>query len=70
MKPLKEFVIPFVGLKEGEHHFEFKVDDTFFEYFEYEDFNNVDVVVNMSLNKKATLLELHFEAEGKSYYFQ
>lgn len=64
MKSLKEFVIPFVGLKEAEHHFEFEIDNAFFEHFEYDDFNNVDVKVNLTLNKKTTLLELHFKAEG------
>ena len=65
MKPLKEFTIPFVGLKIGEHYFEYKIEQAFFEYFEYEDFNNVDVKVNVTLNKKTTLLELHFEVSGE-----
>ncbi|MFI1770694.1 YceD family protein [Thalassobellus citreus] len=64
MKPLKEFTIPFVGLKVGKHQFEYEIKETFFEYFEYEDFNNVDVKVNLVLEKKATLLELHFEISG------
>ena len=41
MKPLKEFTIPFVGLKVGKHHFDYEIDKTFFEHFEYEDFNDV-----------------------------
>ena len=64
MKPLKEFTIPFVGLKTGKHHFEYDIKQTFFEYFEYEDFNNVDVKLNLVLEKKTTLLELHFKISG------
>ncbi|WP_136482298.1 YceD family protein [Cognatitamlana onchidii] len=64
MKALKEFIIPFVGLKVGKHHFEYKVAKAFFEHFEYEDFNDVDVNVNVVLEKKSTLLELHFEISG------
>ncbi len=64
MKPLKEFTIPFVGLKVGKHQFEYEIKETFFEYFEYEDFNNVDVKVNLVLEKKTTLLELHFKISG------
>lgn len=64
MKPLKEFTIPFVGLKIATHHFEFKIEKTFFEYFEYEDFNDVNVDVKVDLDKKTTLLELHFEISG------
>ena len=64
MKALKEFIIPFVGLKIGKHHFEYKVEQTFFEYFEYEDFNDVKINVSLELEKKTTLLELHFKFSG------
>ncbi len=64
MKRLKEFTIPFVGLKIGKHHFDYKVDKAFFEHFEYDEFNDSDVSVNVILEKKATLLELHFEITG------
>lgn len=64
MKPLKEFTIPFVGLKIGKHHFEYKIEKTFFEYFEYEEFNDVNVDVQLVLDKKTTLLELNFKISG------
>ncbi len=64
MKALKEFIIPFVGLKIGKHHFEYKVEQTFFEHFEYEDFNDVKINVSLELEKKTTLLELHFKFSG------
>jgi len=32
MKPLKEFTIPFIGLKEGKHHFDYQIDKAFFEH--------------------------------------
>ncbi|GAA3643164.1 YceD family protein [Flavivirga jejuensis] len=64
MKPLKEFTIPFVGLKIGKHLFEYKIEQAFFEHFEYEEFNGVNINVNVVLEKKATLLELHFEVSG------
>ncbi len=64
MKPMKEYTIPFVGLKVGNHDFEYKIDETFFEYFEYDDFNDVKVNVDVLLNKKSTLLELNFKITG------
>ncbi|WP_290698319.1 DUF177 domain-containing protein [Lacinutrix sp.] len=64
MKPLKEFTIPFVGLKEGKHHFDYEINNSFFEYFDYEDFNSSDLKVNVEFVKKSTLLELHFEVSG------
>tara|TARA_R100001377_G_C3170209_1_gene102799 strand:- start:107 stop:646 length:540 start_codon:yes stop_codon:yes gene_type:complete len=64
MRELKTFTIPFVGLKLGKHQFEYKLDKTFFDFFEYQDFNDADIAVNLELNKKTTLLELHFEMSG------
>ena len=64
MKPLKEFNIQFIGLKLGEHHFEYDIDNKFFEEFEYDEFNDANLKVNLVLNKKTTLLELHFEVIG------
>ena len=64
MKPLKEFTIPFVGLKLGLHHFNFKIEQAFFDYFEYEDFNGSNINVDVDLVKNTTLLELHFKISG------
>ena len=64
MKHLKEFTIPFVGLKEGKHHFDYKIDNTFFDSFDYDEFNSSDVLVYLTLEKKSTLMELHFTIKG------
>jgi uncharacterized metal-binding protein YceD (DUF177 family) len=64
MKHLKEFTIPFVGLKLGKHHFEYQIDNTFFEHFEYEEFNDALIKVDLSFEKKTTLLELDFDISG------
>ena len=64
MKPMKEFIIQFVGLKLGEHRFEYDIDKKFFEEFEFDEFNSADLKTNLVLNKKTTLLELHFEVSG------
>ncbi|MEH6536762.1 MAG: DUF177 domain-containing protein [Psychroserpens sp.] len=64
MKPLKEYAIPFIGLKEGKHHFDYQIDKAFFEYFEYDDFNDVNVKTELLLEKKSTFLELYFEISG------
>ena len=64
MKVNKEFLIPFVGLKQGKHQFEFDIDRTFFDAFEFDEFNNVNVKVNLVLEKQSTMLELHFKHKG------
>lgn len=64
MKQLKEFDIPFVGLKLGKHQFDYQIDKTFFEAFNYDEFAAAQVGVKVVLEKKSTMLELSFEAEG------
>jgi len=64
MKPLKEFNIQFIGLKLGEHHFEYDIDKKFFDEFEFDEFNDASLKTNLVFNKKTTLLELHFEISG------
>ena len=59
------FVIPFRGLKEGEHQFEYKVNNSFFEVYRYEDILDADIKVHLKFIKKSTLLELTFIADGK-----
>ncbi|MCK5678173.1 MAG: DUF177 domain-containing protein [Flavobacteriaceae bacterium] len=64
MKLLKDYDISLFGLKEGVSHFEYKIENQFFEAFNYDEFFNTNVLVNLELVKKSTLLELHFSASG------
>jgi uncharacterized metal-binding protein YceD (DUF177 family) len=64
MKQLKAFTIKFVGLKLGENCFEYDVEKTFFDLFEYNEFNDANVKVDVFLNKKTTLMEFNFKASG------
>ncbi len=61
----KLHVISFRGLKEGNHQFEYEIDNTFFEVYPYEDVLDADVKAHLELIKKSTLLELNFSIEGK-----
>ena len=64
MDARSEFVIPFVGLKNGQHTLEFSIDQKFFEAFEFFDFNQSQFAVSAVLNKKEQLLEFALEANG------
>ncbi|NNK81542.1 MAG: DUF177 domain-containing protein [Flavobacteriaceae bacterium] len=64
MKQFKAFTIKFVGLKEGEHCFEYKIGKTFFEDFKYDEYNDANILAKATLNKKTTLLELIFDVKG------
>lgn len=64
MKNFEEYEIQFAGLKNGEHEFHYQIDETFFALFEYEEFNSVDVEVNLLLDKTSNMLELTFHIDG------
>lgn len=64
MNKTKQYLIPFVGLKLGKHHFEYQISNAFFEIFDYDEFENSDIKVNVVLEKKSTMLELIFKHEG------
>lgn len=64
MKKHREFMIPFSGLKLGKHEFNFKIDNTFFESFEYNEFNDAAIDLEVDLNKSSTMLELAMTANG------
>jgi len=60
----KEFSIPFSGLKQGKHRFEYVIENKFFESFGYDEFNDAQVELNVQMNKTSTMLELELRAEG------
>ena len=64
MRKFKAYAIPFVGLKVEQHRFDYKIDNSFFELFDFNEFNNADVSVDLELTKKANMLELEFEFTG------
>ena len=64
MKQLKEFLISFIGLKLGKHQFEYQLNNKFFEYFDFDEYLNSEIKVNLVLEKKQTLLELNFNHKG------
>jgi len=64
VKPLKAYDIQFVGLKLGKHIYDYEINQTFFEYFEFDEFNTINVNLNIHLEKKTTLLELNFFGNG------
>ena len=43
MEKISAFLIPFVGLKGGLHHFEFNINNEFFEIYNFFDFKKSDV---------------------------
>ncbi len=64
MKVTNEYLIPFIGLKLGKHQFEYQIGKTFFDHFEYDEFDSADIKVTITLKKGTTMLELGFKHKG------
>ncbi|MCK5440351.1 MAG: DUF177 domain-containing protein [Maribacter sp.] len=60
----KEFHIPFSGLKQGKHEFDYTIENKFFESFGYNEFNDVSIRLHVVLNIMSTMMELEMQAEG------
>lgn len=67
MTALKEFCIPFKGLKSGSHHFEFKLDKAFLEAIGDEELIDVEADVNVELTKSAQMLTFEVAIDGAAF---
>lgn len=64
MNKLDEYKIPFSGLNEGVHHFEFRLDGAFFEEFGNEELSDAAFKIDMNMTKESTFMELDFSYTG------
>jgi len=59
-----QYIIPFRGLKDGEHEFEFSFDKVFFDKHEVLEVRNGRIIASVILNKKPQLLTLTVSLRG------
>ncbi|HQU56661.1 MAG TPA: DUF177 domain-containing protein, partial [Chitinophagaceae bacterium] len=64
MNRRREFAIAFVGLKPGQHEFNYSIDEKFFEAFQKQDFNHCKANIKLTLDKKSSFMMLKFEIGG------
>ncbi len=64
MSKLNAYSIPFSGLKAGKHHFEFLIEDSFFDKFEYSPIKKAKLKVNVEFNKQETMFIAEFLLKG------
>ena len=64
MRSNDDFNIEFAGLKLGHHNFDFHISETFFNNYNYCDFNLADIRIDVALIKKTTIMELNIVARG------
>lgn len=65
MDYLAKYTIPFKGLNDGIHEFDFTIDQKFFEHFQEEDAYQVDALVKVTLEKKSLVMTLTIELDGE-----
>jgi len=61
---LRNYGIPFKGLKEGKHQYDFEIGADFFKLFEQPLIEDGQIKVNVELNKSSALLTLTFKING------
>lgn len=64
MNYLNHFIIPFIGLKAGNHSFTFEIDDKFFEHFEYSEIRKGKLHIDCLLEKQDRMMVLYFDIAG------
>lgn len=64
MDVLAEFIIPIIGLKLGEHKYQFDVDGKFFKEFENTELEEGTLNIDLTLTKRSNLMELVFQVKG------
>jgi uncharacterized metal-binding protein YceD (DUF177 family) len=64
MNDLGQFVIPFRGLKPGNHQYHYEIDEPFFDHFEFGEIKKGHVSVRLDVEKEENLLVLHFHFQG------
>jgi uncharacterized metal-binding protein YceD (DUF177 family) len=62
---LKQFTIPFRGLKPGVHQYDYQIDKRFFERLEYAEVSNGNLKVELELTKQDRMLIFNFTIEGE-----
>jgi uncharacterized metal-binding protein YceD (DUF177 family) len=65
VKGLREFEIPFVGLKLGVHKFNYEIDGKFFSFFKDSPIHDCKARVRLEFEKKETFFILNFFVDGK-----
>ena len=64
MNHLSQYTLPFSGLSEGKHQFDFSINDRFFAEFENSEVEKGELEVQVELEKRSTYLSLSFTING------
>ncbi len=59
-----QFLIPIIGIKPDTCSFDFKIDESFFQHFEYSEIKSGEVQVHLAMEKEEKLIKFHFSLTG------
>lgn len=62
---LEQYSIPFNGLKQGTHKFDFEIGKKFFEQYEHTQVKEGSIAVTVVMEKEERLFDLHFTLQGE-----
>lgn len=65
MNTYNPYNIEFTGLKDGLHHYDFMLEDTFFDAFTREDFEHSRIQTKVDMQKDDSMLVFHIRFEGQ-----
>ena len=65
MDALNHFSIPIKGLKDGVHHFTFRIEADFFKHYEASPIENGNFEVQLEFDKRPEFFVLDFHIQGK-----
>lgn len=60
----RQFLIPFGGLKLGNHRFDFEINNRFFEEFEYSEYKKGLLTIAVAMEKQQRMLVFTFSISG------
>ena len=64
MSYIDQFLIPVTGIKPDTYSFNFKIDKSFFQHFEYSEIKNGEIQVHLVMEKGEKLMQFHFSLTG------
>jgi uncharacterized metal-binding protein YceD (DUF177 family) len=64
MDHFSEYSIPILGLRDGDHQFEYRLDNAFFARFEESPIGAANLRAVLNLEKRTSMMILHMELDG------
>ncbi len=64
-KPDRTYDVKLSALEDGVHRFQYHLDQSFFDRFDYDEFDNAEIDVNVVAEKRGHLINFHLRSTGQ-----